>query len=134
MSDRKLTNEQIEAAVAWWCKVLRNPKYDNLGPTRGQDPEETRVNEMSSLLAMMLPKSDSSVIDKFGNELRNKFQRDAAPYCIGVDYGPDGFLGEAAKKSGMKTEFPWKTIMWFENGGVQVRYGYGAKEEEILKK
>ncbi len=133
-----MDKKQIDAAVAWWVAAIKRPRFDNLGPRHpGEDPQERRSNEFASIMAMTMPRPDEEAITRFGEALRQALTAvaDQPPYCIAVDYGPDRFLSDVLQQAGIDpsiTSLPWKTVMWFEKGGVQVSCGYGAKQEEIL--
>jgi hypothetical protein len=136
--NRKLSDEQIKAAVDWWMAALRKPKFDT-GTTRGKDPSTPQTEMMATLInAENKPIEDS--ITKFGHFLSEYLHSlKIGDWFNGlfVDYGPDNALFEAAEKAGIdagnQSTFPWKTKMWFSNGGVQVACGYAAEQQEICK-
>ncbi|RLC75951.1 MAG: hypothetical protein DRJ03_29450 [Chloroflexi bacterium] len=131
----KLTQEQIEAAVAWWMDKLRVPKLDTLGPgRRGDDPAA-----LAEMMAAMAPRPDAECIAAFGVALKAALEQWEGydPCILAVDYHPGPLLAKAAEEAGLDpsdiTLFPWKTCMWLRNdGSVTVRYGYGAPEKTIL--
>lgn len=139
----KLTDEQLDVAARWWIEALKNPTFDNLGPTRGMDAKETFTNTMASVMAgmasdMNAPSEQS--LARFAENLKlaiRKHEEDykSPPYVLATDYGPDMMLGTAAVNAGIGiSRFPWKTVMWFGNGGVQVACGYAASPVDLMKK
>jgi len=137
----KLTEKQIDVAVAWWLKALENPKFDTLGKTRGNpeaDPQGSVA--MAEIMATTLHRAPASEsMQRFEEALRTALQREFRSGWdaeLDSDYGPTGLLGEVANQArlpgaGIAT-FPWKATMQFENGGVRVSCGYGAPWEELL--
>lgn len=135
----KPSKEMLEAAAQWWADRLVNPKFDNLGSTRGQNAEETRVNDFASMLAMV--NAERSQVNQ---ERLDAFKQavveavNSAEWfdgCLYVDYGPDRLLSEAAAKAGIdSSRFPWKSGTWMQDGQVTAACGYGAPREIIFPK
>ena len=127
----KLTDKQINCAVEWWKNAITGiPKFD-MG-----DSGDVGLSAM--MLATMAHQDLSlDVLERFGDNLRRALSEDRPWYSIGVDYDPDPILAKAFEQAGggdsSKTVFPWKTVMWFRNGGVSIRHGYNADVEELLK-
>ena len=121
-----------QKASKWWADRLRNPaKLDN------GDYSETGA--MTLIMATMLQSAervnlDAAKIDLFEEEL-TQLILDEDCSIIGVDYGPDWILMQAAEKAeldlGMCT-LPWKTVMWLDRDGtIKVAEGYRAEAVEI---
>lgn len=135
---KKPSTEAVAAAARWWAERLTAPTFDNLGPTRGRDPHETRINDFSSIMASNLahlkgaPSSD--VLTKFERELISVIEKaDYFPGSLYCDYGPDMLLAEAARKAGIPvSRFPWKSGTWFDREDrVWAATGYGAPRRQI---
>lgn len=141
-----LTDEQVDCAVTWWKNILKNPKFDTLGETRGKSIGDQPAALAEIMATASHKEPESEVLDRFAEILRSKLKeattdKDAKWFSLGTDYTPDKILGDAYVEalgsdfegwfSGMLI-FPWKTMMWFRDSGVQVSYGYGAETEELL--
>ncbi len=132
-----LSQEQIDYAVKWWMDILKRPKFNTLGDSRRTHSDEPALfaEVMATVLNRESNLSDAQ-IELFGSDLKQAL---ALPgrheMYLGVDYWPDKILSEAGHAAGFPDEmtiFPWKTSMTFRNGGVQVKYGYGAPDVELL--
>lgn len=127
-----LSEAQVEAACDWWAKAVVNPKMDNGG--------QFGAWGMAAVLALMTTQKnvDESMVDKFKEALRKRLRiltKNDFFHSIYVDYGPDLLLGGAMEEAGISgRNAPWKTCMWFRDGGVQVSHGYGAETQDILPK
>lgn len=126
-----LTEAQVEAAVNWWKEAVRRPRYDN-GDT-------SEIGGITMMMAMMAaPDVVPDAVDEFGKNLSEVLQSDArvANSGLHVDYNPNRTLFDCADAAGLpigeNIGFPWKTHMWFRNGGVQVACGYGAASKSVL--
>lgn len=111
------------AAAQWWAQAVCNPRFDN------------GSGDIAGLLAVMVSEQHpvgASEAQRFAAALAPKLERYAkadSDYagCVGVDYGPDPVLGDAAKEAGIsRNRFPWKTNMWIRSDLVTVSAGYGA--------
>jgi len=130
--------KEIAAATEWWAdKVCGICKFDN--------GDDSPMGGMTSMLAMLgqvsapTPTDDqrgkfiaalSEIILKAATR-HTEHGRDLVDFCstLGVDYGPDPELSDAADAAGISgSQFPCKTVMWVRSGDVAVRYGYGADE------
>jgi hypothetical protein len=129
----------IDKAVDLWVQMLSKPKYDNIG-----NSEPMTMQYLQTMtLASMLPKNNTpEVLEKFREALRDNLlnpfttrymeRGQEKSYSrlisyIAVDYDPDPVLRDAAEKSGLKMEFPWKTSMHLTEHCVSLSYGYGAE-------
>ncbi|MCM1216003.1 MAG: hypothetical protein NC548_15960 [Lachnospiraceae bacterium] len=126
-----LSKRQMETAVQWWGEKVRGGATHNNG-----------ADTFQSFMAMMMADSltkpqDDDKVEKFQLLLRGalltEFNFRRHDYIhLGCDYGPDRILSECAEKAGIdELNFPWKTTMTFNNGGVQVSEGYGAPYEDL---
>ncbi len=124
----RLTNEQIEKAVNWWAERVDQPTFD-----AGADSPEMELAEV--MANMLTTPVTENCIEKFKSELRNALKdKDYNPWQgLHTDYHPDLVLFEAAKVAGINANnFPWKTSMYFNDGGsVRVSLGYGAAPEDL---
>jgi hypothetical protein len=125
------TTHVLDQAAAWWRAQLTAP-------------EETKFNNGDAAtsraargLSALLPASVASPaqLEQFERLLREglaaMLSGTRTKLCVGVDYGPDKVLAEAAAGAGLQNaRFPWKTLMWLsvdpENTYVEVSCGYGA--------
>lgn len=116
-------NPAAKAAATWWANKVCSPTFDNgdlgiasmlalmnasLTPTPSND-------QVQKMIAALAPKID----ERFS---RTDYQ------TLGVDYGPDHILAEAAREAGISlSKFPWKTTMWAEQNVVTVAVGYHGR-------
>lgn len=131
----------VDRAVALWIEMLRAPKYDNLGPNSPEGFGVVLSNTMASVLAHAAPKNNTpEVLARFGAELKDILLHgltitilDQAfhhiPTRLRFDCDPETGLATAAKRAGLKMEFPWKTSMALEENFLSVVNGYGAPQE-----
>jgi len=137
----------IAKACDLWCQMLRQPKFDALGPQSDlrDDPNGSMglAQMMATSVAAKTGVSEDSLC-AFGGRLttllRNKttYDRETGEFVVredgwyqtslGVDYGPDAVLAEAGKSAGIpEGRWPWKTHMWISSDYVSLSYGYGAE-------
>lgn len=128
---QKLNEAQIDTAVKWWSDAIANIKFDN-----GDDTQQGVMASMMAKLANGATPAQSERGILFAKHLRTLLERGINGWCLSVDYHPEGELADAAELAGIETgnltSWPWKTVMWFERGGVQVRAGYGAAVQTLL--
>lgn len=118
-------NERIvDRAVHLWMLALADPTYRN-----------DHTSNIACAMASTLPKNNTAdVLRAFGDELKKRLMAptersgDRVWYenFLGVDYGPDKVLGEAAKAAGLKMEWPYKTNMHLYVDRLSFSVGYGA--------
>jgi hypothetical protein len=139
MTDAVITADTAaRAAALWWAQAVGAPVFDGLGSTRdaerAADPRHTGAYEMAELLAG-LNAAQTPMTDDMGQRFADLLteviarQLDGRSYgvSLGVDYGPDLELGDAARAAGISlSRFPWKTNMWVKADHVTVSAGYGA--------
>lgn len=134
-----LTERQIEVATRWWADALNEGHFDN--GERGL--ANAFAGAMTSILhgrAGITPETTAAFARELGAILRAgsmEYQGRQFQTCgmISTDYHPDIFLGTALARADItdnKATLPWKTVMWFKDGGVQVAAGYGARAQWIL--
>lgn len=126
----QLTETQITVAVEWWSKAIEHPKFDN-----GDTSQQGGIASMLAILAHGGTPVTSEKGKMFSEALRSSLMHGLDGYCLSVDYHPEGQLADAAEVAGISTDlvsWPWKTVMWFERDGVQVKQGYGAPVEVLL--
>lgn len=126
----KLTDEQINGAVDWWANALRNPKFDN--------GDDSPIGGLAMMLAITGRRGGptEAQIATFKELLTAELAKEMDEYDdLSTDYHPCSELSLCADVAGIDdSHFPWKTIMNFRNGNIQVAYGYGAKLVELLPK
>lgn len=120
----KLTKTQIEKAVNWWAEVIQNPKMDN--------GDDSPTGGMVVMLAMMnIEPVTASQVNDFKSSLNKLLETEEHPE-LSVDYGPSELISKALRDADITaSNAPWKTNMWFNNTGVQVKYGYRAEMVEL---
>ena len=117
----------VDRAVELWKRMLKNPKFDN------GDPSPSGF--FAGAMAKTIPNNATDeILQVFGENLKTALMNPEPEYkqeffhsSLGVDYGPDKVLHDAANKAGLKMEFPWKTSMSLWTEHVSVSAGYGAE-------
>lgn len=123
----QLTTEQIEVAVDWWADVIQQPKFDN------------GDNSVAGGMCMMLALKNASgvspeQVEAFKSALSKRLTGEDEYFTLGSDYGPEIVLDDVFSEAGIsKSNCPWKTVMYFQNGGVSVSYGYRADKKKLLE-
>lgn len=122
----QLTPAQIQTAVHWWANVFVNPRMDS-GDT---SPNGGVVSAMAMLAVQpIMPEQQSAFREILSDKLTGT---ELLLGSLIVDYHPCPTLAEAMDWAGIpQRKAPLKTRMWFRNGGVQVRYGYGSELKEL---
>lgn len=130
-----ITQQQAKVAAQWWGERVKAPTFNALSDEERRDP----VNKgmlIAQMMAEMMPRTTTTEqVADFVARLEKALLQDEHLYCVGVDYGPDRILNDAAEAAGINTRleaFPWKTQMLFRDGGVQVSLGYCGPIEELL--
>lgn len=133
---QEIGDAEIEVAVEWWAEdVAKYASRDN-----------GDVSLASAFItALEAPRREQAVpsaeqVEKFKDALRQSLKEwmDGADYrrsyiSLGVDYGPDSILSEAAEKAGIdRNRFSWKTNMWIYPGQVKAARGYGQDNKVIF--
>ena len=124
----KSIDEISKIAAEWWADRVAAPKFDNR--------DKSTAGFMGMALASMLVKPvEEGSREKFISALSEIIFREfdnmvGRKMTLGVDYGPDRNICEAAEVAGISTNnFPWKTVMWIGENRVSVRCGYRADEQ-----
>lgn len=117
------------AAATWWAHKVCSPTFDN-GDT-------SDAGGFTSMLAMMnatlTPTPSDDQIQKMIRALEPKIEEvlermQDYGMTLGVDYGPDPILGDAARAADISTsKFSWKTVMWIRQDYVTVAVGYHGR-------
>lgn len=123
--------EICKIASTWWSDVIENPKMDN-GDT-------TNSGTMAMLLLKLhTPKITPEQQKQFKQELYEEIKNTIKDYddtqimWLDVDYGPNKYLSEPAKKCNISlNNFPIKTTMQINKHVVKVRYGYTSEYETL---
>lgn len=120
-----------ERGAELWVRMLRSPKYDNMGDGPAE-PGERFIGNMAGAMASMIPNNATpEILEAFRCALLKRMtdtnKRLYERQSQHVDYGPDVLLSDSAAEAGLKMEFPWKTNMWITASYVSVRNGYGAE-------
>ena len=127
----KTIEEVARIAAERWADRVASPKFDN------GDPSFTGFITKALAEKLVKPVSNESrtklishLVGTIVVYLSNTDSR--VNMILGVDYGPDRCLAEAAHYAGIPTtNFPIKTTMWVSKNHIAVRYGYGAVIEYL---
>jgi hypothetical protein len=106
---------------------------------RGDEPRQERESaDLASVMQSMLASShpvDQAAGDKFVAELTKRITEllECGRWVsLGVDYGPDMILYNAAEAAGVNSSrFPWKTHMSVTAEYVTASLGYGARDRLV---
>jgi len=126
------------AAADWWAKKLSEPVSHDLG--RGAEPSSGLANAVSALVRRQRSHAE---IEAFRQALADEIEQHLTEHSwlpddphfgsymrsVGVGYGPDDVLSDAAEKAGFDLkmlDLPVKTVMWINPGVVKVAQGHGA--------
>lgn len=134
-------DNEIRAAVDWWAERLaRNEFQDNgddyqsvfatLVASETDVPNERQLQMFRDILTASI----KAKITGAGSWNVDEPMWGACTEgrCIGVDYGPEPLLRDAATSAGINTNrFPIKTCMWISPGTVKVSHGYRAQDKQI---
>jgi hypothetical protein len=120
------------AAALWWAKQVGAPIFRNVGDT--DSPEDQAMGDMAGIM-MSVISSGHPVTEDQGTKFADEVERRIADMLkagryisLGVDYGPDLELFEAAQAAGIHaSRFPWKTHMSVKWEYVTAALGYGAQ-------
>ena len=123
--------ENLEKAVKWWSnKVCKQTHHDN-GDYSVQSALAMAIADMG--VKQVSAEQRTVFEEELGKLIEEKEKEwEGCYFSIGVDYGPDDVLGAAAKAAGINVlNFPFKTHMYFQDGKIIVRDGYGAPPVEL---
>jgi hypothetical protein len=125
-----------EAAALWWAEQIGAPVFKMVSGHESRREREAGdfAGMMQSMLASSHPVSDeqgaefATVLEKHVDKLLDG----ARWVSLGVDYGPDLTLANAAKAAGISSSrFPWKTHMSITRDYVTASLGYGARDRLV---
>lgn len=136
MAREQLSERQIEAAVEWWAGKLRKPSFSALTPEERSRPANRHLAAAEVVAAKGGPQITEEQVERFRDALRDRLTGWDPLYDVSTDYHPDRTLAAALAAAGIPDDMmtlPWKTRMWFRDGGVQAAEGYGARAEELLQ-
>jgi hypothetical protein len=145
---------EVRVAARWWADRLREvPKHQIVNDPRERSPRVSIMESMSVFAGLANNTLSDEQVDKFeellagklagkilGDESWERAKASGDPIVgsygrtFGCDYNPDRMLRDSFLEAGGKHVmgvFPSKTMMWINPGSVQVRFGYGAKVEDL---
>ena len=131
----KLNDESARTAAKWWADRLREGAKLDHGPRSLTD--FVAVGLGRSIQEAAAKGRTEEQIQRFEDALYEELKvHELLPitYITGIDYHPVDIFLRAANKAGIKLSascLPWKTHMYYINGVVKVRYGYGAPLEDV---
>lgn len=138
VDDVTLSDAQIRAAARWWSDCLRRKvEVSGLSDDERKDPRNRDYELAERLVSAERPTYTVEQADAFERELVVELTtRGWQLRSLSVDYAPDVYLVRAMERAGLEGlaldfALPWKTMMTFHDGGVQVSEGYGAPWVEV---
>lgn len=121
------------AAAEWWAKQVGAPVFRQV-EARQRDLGSIFTETALSTLAARNPVpagAESVFADELEKRIEEMFGR-TDRVSLGVDYGPDLELAEAAKAAGISTaRFPIKTHLWAYRDHVTASLGYRGQTRLI---
>lgn len=133
MSGTETAKSAARAAAEWWAEQVGSPVFRQVRPNE-RDSASILTESLLGLLADRNPVPDGAG-PLFAAELEKRIEDMLGRInhvSLGVDYGPDLELAEAAKAAGIHTgRFPIKTHMWLTKDYVTAALGYGAQSKLI---
>lgn len=122
----KLTEVQIKTAVDWWGEKIKS------GGSKDNGFDSPQALLSSLLAAVNMEEQDDLKLVKFKSTLHSCLLEKDWRITLRTDYGPDGILRKCAEEAEIdELQFPWKTIMSFNHGGVQVVEGVNGSLKEL---
>lgn len=121
------------AAAEWWAEQVGAPVHHPVRPNQ-RDAHSIFAEEALATLAARhpVPRGAAPV---FAADLEKRIEEmlgRVGHISLGVDYGPDLELAEAAEAAGIHCgRFPIKTHMWLTADYVTAALGYGAQAKLI---
>ena len=128
-----MERETAEKAATWWAARVKRPQFSALSQGERRAGND-RAMEWAELMAHLLVEEVSDQqIQTFKQALAESLLPKTGWFSIGVDYGPDEILSDAAQKAGISGHnFPWKTHMTIEaDGEINAACGYGSPWETL---
>lgn len=113
------------AIANWWADRVFGEASASTG--------DATIDALAVLSGRQGTPADSSKRDRFvwtlGRRVHTDLERSDFGVTLGVDYGPDPMLADAAREAGVSTSaFPWKTMTWTHREYVTASLGYGAAQ------
>jgi len=123
----QITKDQAIVAAKWWSEQLAAPEFNNA---------KSGNLELAVLIRIAHVPVEKEKVAEFEKTLAVYLEGECHR-MIEVDYDPCQVLQDALDAAGVDSlglgyVLPWKTRMWFEDGGVQVSTGYGVKKADLL--
>ena len=135
MDKNKLDDESAKIAAKWWADRLRHGAKLDHG---ARSPDDFVAPLLGTYLQKRAAKDRTpEQIQGFEDALYEELKaHELLPitYITGIDYHPPDIFLRAADKAGIKLGgycLPWKTHMYYINGVVKVKHGYGAPLEDV---
>lgn len=128
-------SDQVVVAAKWWSDQLRRDDKPSRQTERPGRPD--LLGAMLSAYSAKVPDVDEAQIAAFENALLPliaKWIEDEPYRGFGCDYQPCDLLLDAADAAGidgLSNYLPIKTMLWFEDGKVKVKVGYGSPSVTI---
>ena len=124
------------AAAEWWAVQIGAPTFKMVSGK--EDRREREAGDLAGMMGLMLasanPVDDEQgkcFVEALTGTLSERLQH-TNWVSLGVDYGPDIELANAAAAAGVSTSrFPWKTHMSVTPNYVTAALGYGAQHRLI---
>lgn len=132
MSTATVSDGAVKAAE-WWAEQVGAPTFRNVDANSGPDDQRlgTFAGFFGSLIADRHPVSKEQGA-RFVEALAPRIQKimdRGYGMGLGVDYGPDPELADAADAAGIHlSRFPWKTTMWAKPDHISVSAGYRGRQ------
>lgn len=115
------------AAAEWWAEQIGSPVQRLVRPAELDAGSMFAEAGLAALAARHPVPAGAGAV--FADELEKRFAEKLDridSVNVGVDYGPDWVLAEAAEAAGIdRSRFPVKTHMWFTKDYVTAALGYG---------
>lgn len=123
MTDQTPPMTPGRALAQWWAEQLGSPRFDN-GDAMSSMLYTLAVDTSGGPTEEQTTKFVERLTDFIDGELKHRPQYGV---MLGVDYGPDHELAEAAEVAGIPIgRFPWKTRTHATADYVTVALGYGS--------
>jgi hypothetical protein len=117
-----------QAAAHWWAEQLADPTFRNDAEPNLAGAMTEMLSELKPVLPTQLQEFERVLAAEIDAQLGRRLATGLTiPVMLGVDYGPDPILGDAADLTGVPlSRFPWKTNMTVHADHVIAALGYRA--------
>jgi hypothetical protein len=116
-----------QAAAHWWAEQLADPTFRNDTEPNLAGAMAEMLSERQPVLPTQLQEFERVLAAEIDVRLVRQASGQVFPVMLGVDYGPDPILGDAADLAGApSSRFPWKTNMTVHADHVIAALGYRA--------